>query len=202
MGSGRLEAKRLDWLIEAVLPVSGDFCEFGVYQGTTFRRLLEHAKRAGRKAYAFDSFLGMDEPGEHDGTGYPKGRFTVGGWEKFQAEMGGPDPAMVLRVGYIPALLFDARQPGPERIAFAYLDLDHYAPTLAALEYVWRRLSPGGLVLCDDYEPDKTMLASRAIVEFAASEGLAYLPLLDDQCLFVKDGAGSMIYSTLSNHIP
>ncbi len=39
--------------------------------------------------------------------------------------------------------------PGP--IAFAHLDVDLYKPTLHSLECIWPKLSPGGIILLDDY---------------------------------------------------
>jgi O-methyltransferase len=38
----------------------------------------------------------------------------------------------------------------PYAIAMAVIDLDLYAPTLAALRWAWDRLSPGGSLLVDD----------------------------------------------------
>jgi hypothetical protein len=59
----------------------------------------------GRVAHAFDSFVGMDEPSPEAGSGYPKGRFNIGGVERFaglmRAEGLMPDAYRCGR-GYIP----------------------------------------------------------------------------------------------------
>jgi len=50
--------------------------------------------------------------------------------------------------------------------AFADVDMDHYVPTLAALNWLWDRMVPGGIIHADDHFPDRDWLASRAINEF------------------------------------
>ena len=72
--------------------------------------------------------------------------------------------------GTVPEIL-DRLPPGP--FAFASVDMDQYASTRAALEWVWPRMVPGGIVHVDDHFPGRDWLASRAINEFAAVHPLA-----------------------------
>jgi hypothetical protein len=45
------------------------------------------------------------------------------------------------------------RNPGL-RVALLHLDLDLYDPTMAALEHLYPRVVPGGIVLLDEYGMD------------------------------------------------
>ena len=79
-------------------------------------------------------------------------------------------PKAVLIKGFVPDVL--ALCPvGP--FAFADVDMDHYAPTLAALEWLWDKMVPGGIIHADDHFPDRDWLASRAINEWTRDHPLA-----------------------------
>jgi hypothetical protein len=163
MGSGVLHPAKLARAVADVVDVPGDFAEIGVYQGGTFRHLVAHAREQERMSYAFDSFSGMADPGLFDGKDYPRGRFDVGGPEAFMKLMdalGIEREWYAIGAGYVPRC-FEGFED--VKIALAYLDLDHFEPTARALPWAWERLSPGGILICDDYEPGKAMLASVAI---------------------------------------
>ena len=53
---------------------------------------------------------------------------------------------------------------GELRIAFLHIDVDCYEPTAAALEHLFERVVPGGVVVFDDY--GRVAGASRAVDEF------------------------------------
>lgn len=154
--------------MKSIKEVHGTFAEFGVHRGDTFMDILTEAERQNRVAYGFDSFRGMPEPGEHD-SGYPAGKFDVGGPERLISRIeraGHPRSSYELIVGYIPASLELA--PSDLKIAFSHVDIDHHATTRALLEWLVERTPTGGLMVCDDYFPGKTMLATRGINEFLA----------------------------------
>jgi len=174
MGNGRLDPARLEhYVARAVVRASGDFAEVGVWEGDNFSRLISLARDCGRTAWAFDSFVGMAEPGPNDGDQYPKGRFSVGGVSRFvgkMQEMHGrvrkKGDGWEVCAGFVPWCL---AQVGDRRFAFVYIDLDHYEPTKLALEWAWEHVQDGGIILCDDYvaeNVEKGILAARAIAAF------------------------------------
>jgi hypothetical protein len=55
----------------------------------------------------------------------------------------------------------------PEKIAFLHLDTDFYDSTKAELEVLWPRVSPGGVVVIDDYGHWKG--CGKAVDEFFGS---------------------------------
>jgi hypothetical protein len=62
----------------------------------------------------------------------------------------------------------------PDPISFCLLDVDLYEPTLAALEKIYSRLSPSGMILVDDCLTDKQdgWQARKAYSEFTQQMGL------------------------------
>lgn len=137
---------------------AGPRIEIGVFRGHTLRLIARHSG----ETIGVDSFEGMAEPTAHDFvdgvTRYPKGRLAFP-LVRVQAEV----PSAKLIKGFVPGVLSEVPE-GP--YAFAHLDLDHYAPTKAALEWLDSRMMPGGVLLADDYFPDLDALASKAINEF------------------------------------
>lgn len=146
------------------LTAPGDVMELGVMSGTNSRGLAEILP-ASKTLWLLDTFCGMPEPGEHDGDRYPKGRFDQGGVEAFRRGLGDVrEDQIILVEGLVQETV--PKLPGDLRLCFAYVDLDHYEPTAFVLPRVWEMLRPGGLMLCDDWEPPSDQLASRAIEEF------------------------------------
>lgn len=156
---------RLAAILDSVSALPGDYAEVGVYKGHTFRRLVtDAAKRGNVIAHGFDSFAGMDEPTNMDGPNYPKGRLSCGGIAWFQTMMrrtGLPASAYRLHQGFVPKC-FDTVSDD-QRFRFALVDVDQYAPTIASLEWLWPRMTQGGIVVCDDYFANAQRYASAGI---------------------------------------
>jgi O-methyltransferase len=147
---------------------SGAVAEFGVLYGATFLPMARVAIDHGRKAYAVDSFQGMDEPTERDGGYYGKGALSVGGPEAFASLVAPLGGAVEIIQGFVPQVL--PRMEG-ERFAFVHLDLDQYAPTLDSLRWLSTRMVPGGCVVCHDWFRGKDILASGAISDWVLETG-------------------------------
>jgi hypothetical protein len=82
----------------------------------------------------------------------------------------------------VPATLAQA----PDRVAYLSLDMNMAFPEIAAAEHFWPRLSPGGVVLLDDYNWTSHVNQKRAFDAFAAERGLRVLGLPTGQGLLVK----------------
>ncbi|WP_210183253.1 TylF/MycF/NovP-related O-methyltransferase [Methylobrevis pamukkalensis] len=86
----------------------------------------------------------------------------------------------------IPAYL--ARHP-ELRIALLHLDMDVEAPTAFALEALWDRVVPGGLVVVDDY--NAVAGATDAFDAFCAARGIGKVektPFYSVPAFVVKPG--------------
>lgn len=164
--AGKLSDDHLYRAMTAVSAVPGHFAEVGVWKGHLFTRLVKYSRAQGRMLHAFDSFEGLAAPGPHDGPELRKGQFSSGGVDGFRAIMRQekiPDPAYTLHPGWIPGCF---RECDDLQFAFVYLDVDHCEPTREALEWIWPRLSPGGVLGMDDYFPGRPIYASPPIDAF------------------------------------
>ena len=150
--------------------VSGDVAEFGVHRGQMFARIAALAHEWGKIAHAIDSFEGMPEPGIHDGSRYPEGKFSntsVALVERRLISVAKDFKTIklpaVIHKGFVPEILSDLRDI---RFSFVRIDLDHYSPTADCMEFVYSRLNSGGIMSVHDYFPGRETLASRAIDTF------------------------------------
>ena len=157
--------------LDSARNVPGDYIEFGVFAGESAVPIARAAQTAGKVYHGVDGFRGMGKPGPRDydkdgGCWYPAGKFsgrTVSEIEKRLRGHGVKRQSFCIWCGMVPDVLATI---AIDKIAFAYVDLDHYAPTKAALDWVLARLSPGGIMLCDDWTPSCEQCASGAINEF------------------------------------
>ncbi len=163
----------IEWLAPKIANVAGDFAEIGVFRGAAFRKLAELAAAQNKHAHAFDSFAGMGEPTAADGSGYPKGKFDIGGpaeFERLMTKAGVARERYTMWAGYVPDCFRTV--PSELRFSFVILDVDHYQPTVDSLQWLVPRITPGGILALDDYVPRCGALASKAIDEFLAEDKL------------------------------
>jgi len=150
--------------------VPGDLVEFGIWHGTTFMPMAELARVHRRTIHAVDSFRGMGPATDRDNGQFQAGTLDPGGSAAFR-ELAAPfGKTIQVHEGWVPGVL--EPMDGVEALAFAHVDLDQYAPTLAVLRWLWPRMSPGGIVACHDWRPPSTQLASAAIDQWREEAGV------------------------------
>lgn len=140
---------RLCFLIEntkAVLSqVAGAIAELGVYRGTSAKVLHELAPD--RKLFLFDTFSGFDKR-DLKGESSRGHHFEDNSLNQVKQFLG-DSSNLVFCPGYFPET---ARfVPADEKFALVHLDADLYEPTLAALEFFYNRMTPGGMIILHDY---------------------------------------------------
>nr|WP_298684558.1 TylF/MycF/NovP-related O-methyltransferase [uncultured Dongia sp.] len=166
--------RRLEATLDDVLgrDVPGDVAEFGVALGGSAIILAEGAKRHGRSFHGFDVFAMIPPPTSDKDDAKSKDRYQkiASGQSKgigsdtyygYRDDLYGDvcsafhnhgldadGAGVTLHKG-----LFEDTLPkaGLERIAFAHVDCDWYDPVTYCLASVADRLSPGGVILIDDY---------------------------------------------------
>jgi O-methyltransferase len=187
---------RLQALIDAVRhcvarDVPGDFAECGVWRGGSVLAMLLTLQELGaddRDVHLFDTFEGMTEPTEHDVSpidppALETWRAAHGTDQRAWNEVFGPAAfdedsvrATLLATGYPPARLHLVRgrvedtlpAAVPKRLALLRLDTDWYESTRHELEHLYPILSPGGVLILDDYGHWEG--SRRAVDEYFASE--------------------------------
>jgi len=150
------------YLVDHNIP--GDLVECGVWKGGSVmlmaRTLLRH-NDGRRDIHLFDTFEGMTEPTSHD-VSYD-GEVASATYARVNERLiavGLEDVKRnVLGVGYDPARIHFVKgrveetipRYAPPRIALLRLDTDWYESTKHELVHLFPRVSPGGVVIIDDY---------------------------------------------------
>lgn len=121
----------------------GDVWECGVFRGDMSVDLWPVAHRYGRELHLFDTFCGRPEKTAQD-DGTSNGPFSDTSVAYVQARV----PDAILHPGLIPSTFTGMES---HMIAFAYVDLDLFRSTYAALTFIWPRVAARGLVCVHDY---------------------------------------------------
>lgn len=177
-------------LFQKTLDVPGDIAELGVFRGLglmTWANLLEAYCIGDRTktVYGFDNWKGFTKFDDQDGSPNEKAHKTLGGFnpEPFHRELSDaieiydsdrfvPWKARVKLIdGQIETTVgkFTNENPGV-RFSLIHFDCDLYAPTKAALDAMWPRVSRGGVLLFDEYGIPDWPGETRAVDEFLADK--------------------------------
>lgn len=171
----------LHTLLRQALHVPGDVMEAGVYQGGTARllRLVIDAHAPGRTLHLFDSFAGMART-DAAADRHRAGDFADTSAEAVRRFVGG---TATLHAGWIPESF-----AGLEglRLCFAHVDLDLHESILDTLAFVYPRLSPGGVIVFDDYGYASCPGARAAVDHFFADKREVPLALQTGQAVVIR----------------
>lgn len=142
--------------------VAGNFWECGVYRGGTARLLAECivAKHADKQLHLFDTFSGMPVTGPEDF--HTAGDFSDTSIDAVRRNIGHPG-FVHFHPGRIPETF---NTDDHQRIAFAHIDVDIYQSILDCCHRIYPRLSPGAVMLFDDYGFPSCPGARKAVDEF------------------------------------
>jgi O-methyltransferase len=163
-------------LLKSVAELPGDVAECGVYQGATLvpMGLYLHQNEIPKTVFGCDSFEGFDEAVLSD--------IALGGGEDPEKKMGGfsntsdqlvqekirrlgLQERVSLLKGYFQETL---RQLANRSFSFVHLDCDLYDSYKTCLEFFYPRLTPGGIILFDEYNDPAWPGCNKAVDEFFA----------------------------------
>ncbi|MEP6809690.1 MAG: TylF/MycF/NovP-related O-methyltransferase [Chthoniobacterales bacterium] len=168
-------------LLRQALTAEGDVLEAGVFQGGTARLLKSLVSAHGRKFLLFDSFAGMDSVSE-TADRHQHGDFADTSLEAVR-EFVGSEPFVEYRKGWIPQTFAGLED---RRFCFAHIDLDLYQSILDSCNFVYERMSPGGVIVFDDYGFPSCPGARRAVDGFFADKPEFPLALQTGQAVVHK----------------
>ena len=152
------------------LGISGNIAELGCYQGDLSWQL--NVLMPERKLYLFDTFEGFDardiaREQELSCSESRPGQFKDAKEESLLARMPFPEQ-VIIKKGWFPETAFDMEE---ETFCLAVLDAGLYQPTFAGLEFLFPRMSQGGMILVCNYENPKYGGVRKAIEDLEKKYG-------------------------------
>jgi O-methyltransferase len=144
----QLRLNTLVWAALEALRVPGDFVECGVWRGFCSAAIADYLDfdHVLKQFYLYDTFEGI--PPQYDSEHHDAPAFHEAGLYESVIERFSRYPNVRVVRGVIPDTFVQAV---PDQIAFLHLDLNSSMAEIAALEVLFDRVSPGGLVVFDDY---------------------------------------------------
>lgn len=174
-------------LFKRTTEIPGGIIELGVRNGANFfflSRLLEIFNQpqrydgiASKHLYGFDTFAGFPSVSDEDMSSSSWFDMKVGGvpsdrnvffedFESFKRSSPISERIHIVEgdvMNTIPQFLDD--NPGA-RFSMVYFDMDIYEPTLFALQNLWSKIVPGGILIFDEYGFKEFPGESSAVDEF------------------------------------
>ncbi len=169
----------LCWAAESCLAVPGDYVECGTYQGYSMAVVLRYlAGLPGRRCYLYDLF----DPTGDQGEGKRLPAHAPDLFERVQARFR-DWPNVLVTQGKVPQVLGAI---APQHIAFLHIDMNNAEAELGAMDALFDRISPGGMIVLDDYGWSAYHAQKVAADQFMRVRGLAVLELPTGQGLVIK----------------
>lgn len=152
--------------LEKTKVVAGDVVEFGCYVGTTSVFLGSHMAQ-GKRLHLYDSFEGLPPKSREDDS--PAGlQFQAGELSATKKQlMMNLRRAGITSVKVTKGWFSDLTESNaPAKISFAFLDGDYYHSVRDPLRLIEDRLSPGSIIIVDDYVNEALPGAAKATDEW------------------------------------
>lgn len=168
----------LCWAAKSCLRLPGDFMDVGCYDGRTvevMERYCDFRNQAGKTWWLYDMFENPPEEARKSGHGPAL-------FEQVKQSFAACDNVRVIK-GAVPESF---AQGLPEKVAFAQLDLNVAAPELAALEIIYDRIVPGGIIVFDDFGFRRYRDSHDAEMAFFRARGDVLWESPTGQGLFIK----------------
>lgn len=183
------------WCASQAARLDGDFVECGVHTGILSGAVmawLDFSRLAPRRFWLFDTWAGIpveqvSEAERRLGTLEMNRKYQNGDALHAAAvkKFARWSNAVVVR-GRVPDSL--AILEGGAGIAYLSMDLNVAAAEMAAVELLWPRMVPGGLLLLDDYGWAPHVNQKKAWDDWARAQGVMILSLPTGQGLVMKPG--------------
>lgn len=177
------------WCAHHAAKLPGDFVECGVNTGIMSLAICHYLDfgRMSRNFWLFDTFEGIPRSqmsdaeiairrDEESDRNYPPC------FEQARQNFA-PFPNVKLVKGTVPDTLSSA---SIESISYLSIDMNIAYPERAAIEHFWPRVTPGGVVLLDDYGWSSYDAQKRTMDEFAVLNGIQIMALPTGQGLLIR----------------
>ena len=183
----------LIWAARSCLALPGDFVECGVYRGDMTWMVTQNVdlRGVGKRFYLYDTFAGM-APNYSSAADFPEmpqyfrfidNEYRASDIEDHVRRRFQKKDYVVVTKGVVPDILHEI---APGRIAFLHLDMNSPRAETGALEVLFDRISPGGIIVFDDYGWRLYQKQKEAADGFMAARGQVILELPTGQGLMIK----------------
>lgn len=165
----------------------GDIAELGVWKGGGAKFIADifRSEYEGKKTFfLFDSFEGMKVVNSREDR-HQIGDFSDTSFSRVEKLMhsSNENVSIIMRKGWIP---FTFSGLEGHTFSFVHIDLDLYEPIKDALDFIYPRLSRGGVIVFDDYGFASCPGARKAVDDFSLKNGENILVLSTGQAILVK----------------
>ena len=183
------------WAAQRGRSIAGDYVECGVHRGGYSRMLADYVDLANlpdKKLYLVDTYCGIPERYHEDVAGkmleklYSEDLRYADTYDDVVRTFQ-PFPNAVAIRGTVPDTL--PKVPA-ERVCYLSIDLNVAAPSVAAAAYFWPRMTPGAVMVLDDYGFINFHDQKLAFDEFASEIGVEILSIPTGQGLLIKPHQG------------
>jgi len=175
------------WLADKVKNLPGDFVECGVNTGAYSRAVIEYIdfSKLNKTFYLLDTYEGLvaEQITENEyqaGVGvYLHNYKNV--YDQV-VETFKPFPVKVIK-GAVPGTL---SQCDAKQLCYLSIDMNVKEPEIAAANFFWDKIVPGGVMILDDYGFPKHIEQKKAFDEFAKGKNINILSLPTGQGIVFK----------------
>ena len=185
-------------LLRLVDAVEGDTAECGVYRGAGSYLICagNAVSRMPRTHHAFDSFEGLSEPSNKDGSHWRTGDLATP-IEIVRSALS-CFKRVSLHKGWIPKCLDEVASGS---FAFVHVDVDLYQPTLDSVRFFYPRMSRHAILVCDDYGFTTCPGATKACEEALEGKPERFVSLPDGGGFFIT-GVATALSTDVAARVP
>jgi len=173
------------WCAAQGLRLTGDLVECGVHMGLyslVMMRTLNFG-HSDKQIYLYDTFEGLAEDySSSDEQHLVEGVYDIADWEQqVRNSFSIYQNAHVIK-GEVPGVLQDT---APETVSFLHIDMNAAQAEVAAMDFFKSRLTPGAIVLLDDYGRSENAVIGEAHKDWFDRAGRTILELPTGQGIIV-----------------
>lgn len=175
------------WLANQVKNLKGDYVECGVYKGGYTMAIMQYLKFPDleKKFWLFDTYEGLAFDHLTDiekDAGLFKEYSHYESCYDWVVNIFKDLPAIIIK-GTVPETL---AQFNSENIAYLSIDMNCVEPEIAAVNYFWDKIVPGGVIILDDYGFKIHIEQKIAFDKFAKKNNVQILQLPTGQGIIFK----------------
>jgi len=169
--------------LRETLHLEGDALECGVWRGGSAKLLFDTLRGSAKTLHLFDSFEGMvvanDALDQHEAGDFSDTSLDY--VRRFVSS--GAEAGLAFHKGWIPQSFAGLDNL---KFCFAHIDLDLHQSILDAMEFIYPRMTPHGVIIFDDYGFASCPGARKAVDDFFADKPETPFALTTAQAIVVK----------------